>query len=315
MGKISRKQFFFAGFCFEGVLFLALNFTNCLNRCKTFNSTAFVILLVQALIIGFLAWGIRKMVSQKARDFIFIGENESIRPAVSVTLFVLAVVIWTVFLLFSKQLYLVYFQGDELNRMVLNFLLFLAVLVLELFICLPIFFANKGFIFNLKQITNDFAFFKNPGKTTVFTFILIAVTALIVTITGAGLNPDNITIIDLGVPLLESQIIFGAGLIILMIWMDFGYGANWFFGLKQDTIEIKKWGPVIFIALWAFTFITWNAQEIPIYNNFVIGNIPPNYEFFPYSDAKYYDKNAIMMMLGDGRGRCLPEFCMCFSYR
>ena len=72
--------------------------------------------------------------------------------------------------------------------------------------------------------------------------------------------------------------------------------------LKQDAIERRKWGPVVFVAIWALTFFTWNAQEIPIYNNFVIGNIPPNYEFFPYSDAKYYDKNAIMMMLGDGQG-------------
>ena len=213
-------------------MFLVLNLIICLNRCVTFDITAFIILLVQAIIIGFLAWGMRKMVSQKVRDFIFNRENEAIRPIISVTLFGLAVLIWTVFLLFSKQVYLVYFQYTEVNRLVLNFLFFLAALVLELFIGLPIYFANKSTIFNIKKLSNRFAFFKNPGKATVFIFFLIVITALLITITGAGINPDNITIIDLGVPLLESQIVYGAGLIILMIWMDFGYGANWFFNLK-----------------------------------------------------------------------------------
>ena len=133
------------------------------------------------------------------------------------------------------------------------------------------------------------------------TFVVFAISVLAVTLGGYGLNPDNINIIDLGVPLLESQVVYGAGLIVLMLWMDYGYGVKWFFSPEDGSRDRKKWNTVVFLGLWAVTFLVWSSQEIPIYNNFVIGNIPPNNEFFPYSDAKSYDKNAILMMIGSGR--------------
>ena len=55
--------------------------------------------------------------------------------------------------------------------------------------------------------------------------------------------------------------------------------------LNRIPLKEKSGDWLFLLRLWALTFLTWNAQEIPIYNNFVIGNIPPNYEFIPYSDA------------------------------
>lgn len=311
MRKTDKNKIFLMFFGLEGVFFLLVNLAFFLSRSAVNNMVGWAILLAQAAVLGLLIWGLQKVRTPATRGLI-LNENNVVKLFISSQLFILSVFFWTIFLLFTKQVYLIYYQSTELNRLILNFILFLAVLELELFIGLPVYFADKSFHFKLNRLSTSLEFLKRPGKATIFTFVLIAIPVLIITLTGAGIDPDNINIIDLGVPLLESQIVYGVGLIFLMMWMDFGYGAKWFFNPPNDSGD-QKWLEVfIFFALWAVTFLVWNSQEIPIYNNFVIGNIPPNYEIFPYSDAKSYDKNAILMMLGSGQGRVFTRVLYVF---
>jgi len=298
-------------FGLEGIFFLLVNLILYLKQSAFNNLVGLVILLAQAALLGLLLWGLQKVSAPATRSLV-LNESGVLKPFISLFLFILSVLFWTIFLLFTKQVYLIYYQSTELNRLILNFILFLAVLELELFIGLPVYFADKSFHFKLNWISTSLDFLKRPGKATILTFVLIVIPVLVITLTGAGINPDNINIIDLGVPLLESQIVYGVGLIFLMMWLDFGHGVIWFFNRQNDSGDQKGWEVFIFFALWAVTFLVWNSQEIPIYNNFVIGNIPPNYEIFPYSDAKSYDKNAILMMLGSGQGRVFTRVLYVF---
>ncbi len=117
-------------------------------------------------------------------------------------------------------------------------------------------------------------------------------------LTGIGLHTRDITVNDLGVPLLEWQIVFTIGLLILLAYTKAIVKNKEPFN-KGKIETIKKYLPSIFFtAIWLSAFIFWLNQPLPINNYFAPKVLPPNFETYPFSDAERYSLDSIRIING-----------------
>jgi hypothetical protein len=132
-------------------------------------------------------------------------------------------------------------------------------------------------------------------------FSLLLMLAAWITFSRVGLKPDIFGWGIPGVPLLPSQIVLAlviiaatlilAGL-VAYIWQRLRYKSPR--RLSARTLDI-----LVFLLLWLVAIWRWSAEPIkPTY--FVPDPTPPNYEFYPYSDAAAYDLSAQRLLLGLG---------------
>jgi len=116
--------------------------------------------------------------------------------------------------------------------------------------------------------------------------------------TGIGLHTRDITVNDLGVPLLEWQIVFTIGLLILFAYVRTILENQDLFN-KEKIEKVHKYLPMaIFFALWFAAVILWINQPLPINNYFAPKVLPPNFETFPFSDAERYSLDSIKIING-----------------
>lgn len=118
---------------------------------------------------------------------------------------------------------------------------------------------------------------------------------LLIEITGLGISPEFVSINALNVPLLEGQVWFMAGLIVLILCLVNGLSRlpehkgkpGW---LRADGL--------ICLALWVLAAGLWLSLPLPRNNYFAPQVLPPNYSIYPFSDAEQYDLNAIWVWKG-----------------
>ncbi len=116
--------------------------------------------------------------------------------------------------------------------------------------------------------------------------------------TGIGLYTRDVTVNDLGIPLLEWQIIFTLGLLLILTYVQIILRDSDLFNRKTiDTIG-KYLPPVFFIAIWLAAFIFWHNQPFPTNNYFAPKVLPPNFETYPFSDAERYSLDSIRIING-----------------
>ena len=117
-------------------------------------------------------------------------------------------------------------------------------------------------------------------------------------LTGIGLYTRDVTVNDLGIPLLEWQIIFTLGLLLILSYAKMIFiGSNLF--NKEKIEEIQKFLPIIlFAAFWLSAFIFWLYQPLPTNNYFAPRVLPPNFETYPFSDAERYSLDSIRIIKG-----------------
>jgi len=136
-------------------------------------------------------------------------------------------------------------------------------------------------------------------KRIILPFILIAaVLALIIFLTGLGLHTKNVTVNDLGVPMLEWQIIFILGLSVILLYAENGQKVV---GLQKNNKNerIKKLFPVVlFLILWVGAVVLWVRLPLPESNYFAPEKLPPNFETYPFSDAERYSIEGQRIMSG-----------------
>ncbi len=113
--------------------------------------------------------------------------------------------------------------------------------------------------------------------------------------TGLGKAPEFISIVALGVPLLEGQVWFMAGLVILILCL-----ANAWSRLPESERR-KRWlnaDLLVCLGLWALASALWLSLPLPTHNYFAPDKLPPNFNIYPFSDAEQYDMNSLWVWKG-----------------
>jgi hypothetical protein len=100
-----------------------------------------------------------------------------------------------------------------------------------------------------------------------------------------------------GVPLLNLQVLAALAVSLLAIVL----GA----AIASRAGKFRP-GPawldvVIFVVIWAVAAVAWNSTP-QTHSHFAPGPYPPNYEYYPYSDAMNYDLDAQFPLIGIDQG-------------
>lgn len=127
------------------------------------------------------------------------------------------------------------------------------------------------------------------------TFIALAglgLVAVFVSRTTLGLRPDRAGWDSPGTPLLGTQLLI-AWLVAALVWAVYTWAQRrW--GRKPRNLDLA-----IFIAIWGTAIALWQAQPLePTF--FSPRPLPPNWAYYPYSDAASHDLVAQNLLIGEG---------------
>jgi len=127
---------------------------------------------------------------------------------------------------------------------------------------------------------------------------VVAFTAAFMAVSRWGLRPDN-EWLHPNSPILASQV-FLALCIVLILLLTLRRMAPLEEGKPHDSRPF--WLDLALgLALWCAAFLVWNFTSLnPTFFNTT--PVPPNYEFYPNSDAADYDRVAQYLLLGQGFG-------------
>lgn len=118
---------------------------------------------------------------------------------------------------------------------------------------------------------------------------------LVVSVSRLGLTRD-VFWDRTGVPLLNLQVVAALAVSLLAA----GLGAVGAF--RASKLRSRKWlDIVLFVVIWAVAAIAWNGTP-QTHSHFAPGPYPPNYEYYPYSDAMNYDLDAQYPLIGIDAG-------------
>ncbi len=131
------------------------------------------------------------------------------------------------------------------------------------------------------------------GKPFWITLIILAALWLLTELTGIGKAPEFVSIISLGVPLLEGQIWYVCGLIVLMLLL----ASSWSRLPKQNKRKLNI-DLLVCLALWLLAAGLWLSLPLPQHNYFAPQTLPPNNAIYPFSDAEQYDMNSLWVWKG-----------------
>jgi hypothetical protein len=140
---------------------------------------------------------------------------------------------------------------------------------------------------------------KRVQKTLALIFIIFLLIICFIYFTKIGFTRDPAYWdVNPPVPILEWQIIF------LLVIITFIFLIQNWIKPEQRTYksDSRKWiwlfDIIVFIFLWAITIYFWNSQPIP--NSYFTPTIrPPNFEKYPFSDARIYDSNSLSILNGN----------------
>jgi hypothetical protein len=125
--------------------------------------------------------------------------------------------------------------------------------------------------------------------------IVMAALYLLVEMTGIGKNPQFVSIISLGVPLLEGQIEYACGLNVLVLCLAGAWGRLPLEERRNRKLNIDL---LVCVALWLLAAGLWLSLPLPKHNYFAPEQLPPNYSIYPFSDAEQYDMNSLWVWKG-----------------
>jgi len=122
---------------------------------------------------------------------------------------------------------------------------------------------------------------------------------ILIALTRVGITPDLAAWNEAGVPLLGLQIHFA-----LLVSLGIAHGlTRWqrtnHLLLKKTFGKISVVDALLCLAIWALAAGLWLAEPIPHSFNAPRPS-PPNYEYYPYSDAAAYDVGGQYILIGQG---------------
>ncbi len=111
---------------------------------------------------------------------------------------------------------------------------------------------------------------------------------LVAAITGLGIIAEPYFWDEASVPLLGVQLILSVAVTLALSRLV----------IERIAARAEKWADgLIFVALWGFAFALWYFTPLQ-HSYFAPGPHPPNYAFYPYSDAEFYDLAAQYVLIG-----------------
>ena len=124
---------------------------------------------------------------------------------------------------------------------------------------------------------------------------------------GLGSTAESTTVSDLGVPLMEWQIIYTCGL-LAAAWLACNAAAALGLFKKNLSTKEQRWLDLaLFLVIWLLAVLIWLRQPIPQNNYFAPQQLPPNYETYPFSDAQRYSLDALQFLFGDTRAEIVSK--------
>jgi hypothetical protein len=256
---------------------------------------ALLIPLILPLIgAAYIKWGFIKF--NNWNSWITEEEKKS-KTAVFLTIagFLMAIITWSIAFLF----FFMNFNPDNLGAYVrflpLLICYFLLAIEFILFVVLGLY-PIKG---------NKIAGFKRFSTLTFLIPFGVLISGLIVVmITGWGVNPERVSIISLGSPLLEGQIWYITGILVLLIGAAFAWSY-----IPRETLPISdgKLDLIIAIVLWVLAVSLWMSLPLPAHNYFAPAVQPPNFEKYPFSDAEQYDFDSLNVYYGSLAGKVISK--------
>jgi hypothetical protein len=129
---------------------------------------------------------------------------------------------------------------------------------------------------------------------------IIFLVSLALVWSGLGIKPDLSGWHSPGTPLLFVQALFAA-----LVGWSFVYWEKslekQLAGSKFQWIRSLKSEHFIGILLWLAAFVTWWREPLGERSYFAPAPTPPNFEYYPYSDAALYDGFSQSILIGAGR--------------
>ena len=185
--------------------------------------------------------------------------------------------------------YLLFFPdvGAFFRLLPLLMLFFLTGIEMVLLVPLSLFPQKKDSKPHIKKL------WRSPAVWVVFA-LLLALAALI-TWTGIGTQPVRVSIITLGVPLLEGQIWFTVASLALILLASLAWSS---IPAQQERKAWKHRDAAIFFLIWLVAFAFWMQFPLPEHNYFAPAVRPPTFEKYPFSDAEQYDYNSLYVLFG-----------------
>lgn len=129
-------------------------------------------------------------------------------------------------------------------------------------------------------------------------YLFILAAAVIIGVSNSGVGDDFSTVQlrkmhQLNVPLIGIQVI------LISLFIILGYVTLKWLRSKWDQVDFLKRDLVIMISLGLIAFVVWSS--VPLGGStFTDSPRPPNYEFYPTSDALHYEQTAHHILVGKG---------------
>ena len=143
-----------------------------------------------------------------------------------------------------------------------------------------------------------------PPTSFLVAFGILLIGWIIVAITGWGIDPERVSIITLGTPLLEGQVWYIDGLLVLVMAAAF----TWACIPKESRSALGgKADLIIALLLWLAAVILWMSLPLPKNNYFAPPVQAPNFEKYPFSDAEQYDINSLNVYYGALEGNVVSK--------
>jgi hypothetical protein len=129
--------------------------------------------------------------------------------------------------------------------------------------------------------------------------IIIVIPVILVSVSGIGLKPEKYGWHTPGTPILFFQLLiaFLMQQFFLLLKKHIEAGNFTFYGAKLSF----RFNVFVFIALWFIAFVVWQMEPLRKQSYFNPEPTPPNFQYYPYSDAAFYDRTAQSLSIGEGR--------------
>jgi hypothetical protein len=124
---------------------------------------------------------------------------------------------------------------------------------------------------------------------------LLLLVSTLIEFSNIGKQPVRVSIITLGVPLLEGQVWFTAGSLVIILLSAMAWS---FIPRSSQQKPQKNFDLVVFILIWLSAFAFWMYFPLPEHNYFAPAVRPPTFAKYPFSDAEQYDFNSLYVLFG-----------------
>jgi len=131
-------------------------------------------------------------------------------------------------------------------------------------------------------------------------FAFAALVSVWVSWSGIGLKPETYGWHTPGTPIPFPQLLIAFFCSLLFMRFKSPIEA-WYLNLWKEKKYSLKFETVIFFVLWISAFLVWQGEPMLKQSYFNPAPTAPNFEYYPYSDAGFYDATSQSILIGEGR--------------